>query len=59
MSYQEKQNIVNIFSGLLATVIALALGMPVYGIFIGFVAAGLLAGIIENSSQIYYYIKGV
>ena len=45
--------------GFLATVIALALGMPVYSIFIGFVGAGLLAEIIENSSQIYYYRKGV
>ena len=48
------------FSGGFAlTILALAIGMPVYGIFIAFVGCGLLAEIVENSSQIYYYRKGV
>jgi hypothetical protein len=38
---------------------SLAVGMPVYGIFIAFVATGLLAEIIDNGSQIYYYRKGI
>jgi hypothetical protein len=33
--------------------------MPVYGIFISFVGFGLIAEIIDNASQIYYYRKGV
>ena len=45
--------------GFVLSVISLALGMPVYGIFIAFVATGLLAEIIDNSSQIYYYRKGI
>jgi len=49
-----------VFSGgFVLSVLALAIGMPVYGIFIAFVGFGLLAEIIENSSQIYYYRKGV
>lgn len=46
-------------SGFILSVLALAIGMPVYGIFIAFVAFGLLSEIIENASQIYYYRKGV
>mgnify|MGYP001129106672 CR=1 FL=1 len=45
--------------GFIISVIALALGMPVYGIFIVFVISGLLSEIVDNSSQIYYYRKGV
>ncbi|MDF1576130.1 MAG: hypothetical protein P1P86_13160 [Bacteroidales bacterium] len=45
--------------GFVLAVMALALGMPVYGIFIAFVASGLIAEIIDNGSQIYYYRKGV
>ena len=45
--------------GFVLSVISLALGMPVYGIFIAFVGFGLIAEIIENSSQIYYYRKGI
>jgi len=37
----------------------LALGMPVYGIFIIFVASGLITEIVENISQLYYYRKGI
>ena len=46
-------------SGFVMSVISLAIGMPVYGIFIAFVATGLLAEIIDNGSQIYYYRKGI
>ena len=45
--------------GFFLSVSALALGMPVYGIFIAFVGFGLIAEIIDNSSQIYYYRKGI
>lgn len=37
----------------------LAIGMPIYCIFIAFLASGLLAEIVDNSSQIYYYRKGI
>ena len=46
-------------TGFVLSVMGLALGMPVYGIFISFVGFGLIAEIIENASQIYYYRKGV
>ena len=46
-------------SGFVLSVMSLAIGMPVYGIFIAFVATGLLAEIIDNGSQIYYYRKGI
>jgi hypothetical protein len=46
-------------SGFVLSVIGLALGMPVHWIFIAFVVVGLIAEILENSSQIYYYRKGV
>lgn len=40
------------------TILLLAVGMPVYGIFIAFVISGLVTELVENSSQIYYYRKG-
>jgi len=46
-------------SGFVISVIGLALGMPVHWIFIAFVAFGLIAEILDNGSQIYYYRKGV
>ena len=46
-------------SGFVVSALGLAIGMPVYGIFIAFVAFGLVAEIIDNVSQIYYYRKGV
>ncbi len=46
-------------SGFVLSVVGLALGMPVYWIFIAFVAFGLIAEIIDNGSQIYYYRKGI
>ena len=45
--------------GFVLSVMSLAIGMPVYGIFIAFIATGLLAEIIDNGSQIYYYRKGI
>jgi uncharacterized membrane protein len=49
-----------VFSGgFVMSIIALAIGMPVYGIFIAFVISGLLSEIVENVSQIYYYRKGI
>lgn len=45
--------------GFVLSVMGLALGMPVHWIFIAFVGVGLIAEILENSSQIYYYRKGV
>ena len=45
-------------SGFVLSVIGLAIGMPVYGVFIAFVGSGLLAEIVENSTQLYLYRKG-
>jgi uncharacterized membrane protein len=45
--------------GFVLGITALAFGMPVYTIFIVFIISGLLSEIFENSSQIYYYRKGV
>jgi hypothetical protein len=45
--------------GFVLSVMSLAIGMPVYWIFIAFVGFGLIAEIIDNGSQIYYYRKGV
>lgn len=39
--------------------ILLAVGMPVFWIFIGFVAGGLISEIVDNVSQIYYERRGV
>ena len=46
-------------SGFVLSVIGLALGMPVHWIFIAFVVSGLIAEILDNGSQIYYYRKGI
>lgn len=45
--------------GFVVSVVGLALGMPVYWIFIAFVGFGMIAEIIDNASQIFYYRKGV
>lgn len=45
--------------GLMLAIIALAIGMPVYGIFIAFVVFSVISELIENGSQIYYNRKGV
>lgn len=46
-------------SGFVLSAIGLALGLPVYTVFIAFIVFGLIAEIIENASQIYYYRKGL
>jgi len=46
-------------SGFVLSVLGLAVGMPVYWIFIAFVSFGLIAEIVDNGSQMYYYRKGV
>lgn len=45
--------------GMMISIIALAIGMPVYGILIAFVISGLISEIVDNASQIYYYRKGI
>lgn len=46
-------------SGFVLSVMGLAVGMPVHWVFIAFVCFGVIAEIIDNGSQIYYYRKGV
>lgn len=46
-------------SGFVVSVVGLALGMPVYWIFLAFVLFGMISEIVDNGSQIYYYRKGV
>ncbi len=45
--------------GFVPIFLLLALGTPVYWIFIVFAIGGLVSEIVENISQIYYYRKGV
>jgi len=45
--------------GFVLSVLGLAVGMPVHWIFIAFVGFGLIAEILDNGSQIYYYRKGI
>jgi hypothetical protein len=50
----------HIFSGgFVISVTALAIGMPVYWIFIVFIISGVLSEVIDNASQIYYHRKGI
>ena len=46
-------------SGFVLSVLGLAVGMPVHWIFVAFVGFGLIAEILDNGSQIYYYRKGI
>jgi hypothetical protein len=47
------------FSGImLIAVILLAVGMPVYGIFIAWVIGSLLSELMENGSMLYFNRKG-
>jgi hypothetical protein len=39
--------------------IALAVGWPFYWMFIIFIISGLMAEIVDNSSQLYYHRKGI
>ncbi len=45
--------------GFMIAIIALAIGLPTYSIFIVFVISGLISEWIDNGSQMYYYRKGV
>ena len=45
--------------GIMTSIFFLALGMPVYGIFIAFVLCLLISELVDNGSQIYYYRKGI
>lgn len=50
----------HVFSiGLALSFIALAIGMPVYGIFIAFIGSCVLSELTDNFSQIYYNRKGI
>ncbi|MCF8368295.1 MAG: hypothetical protein K9G76_04575 [Bacteroidales bacterium] len=46
-------------SSFICAFILLAIGMPVYGMFIAFIVSGILSEIVDNGSQIYYQRKGV
>lgn len=46
-------------SGFVLAAIGIAVGLPIYTVFIAFVIFGMVAEIIDNVSQIYYYRKGV
>ena len=45
--------------GFLVAIVALAIGLPAYSIFIVFVVSGVISEVIDNGSQLYYYRKGV
>lgn len=47
------------FGTMLITVILLALGMPIYGIFIAWVISSLLSELMENGSVLFFNRKGV
>ena len=47
------------FIGFVPFFLLLAVGIPVFWIFIAFAGCGLISEIVENISQIYYYRKGV
>ncbi|HKJ79726.1 MAG TPA: hypothetical protein VKA10_09325 [Prolixibacteraceae bacterium] len=44
--------------GFMVAIIALAVGLPAYSLFIIFVISGVISELIDNGSQIYYYRKG-
>ena len=45
--------------GFFIAIMALAIGMPSYWLFILFVISGVISELIDNGSQMYYYRKGV
>ena len=45
--------------GFFMAIVALSIGMPSYWLFIFFVLSGVVAELIDNASQMYYYRKGV
>lgn len=57
---KSTRNSYHVFSAaIVLAIISLAIGMPVYGIFIAFVGSCVLSEIVDNCSQIYYNRKGV
>jgi len=49
-----------VFSGgFVLGIIGLALGYPVYTLFIVFVVSGLLSEIVDNGTQLYFHRRGV
>lgn len=46
-------------SGFVLAIIGLALGMPLFWIFILFVISGLLSEIIDNGTQLYFHRRGL
>jgi len=45
--------------GFVLSIVGLALGMPIFWIFILFIISGLLSELIDNVSQIYFHRKGI
>jgi uncharacterized membrane protein len=45
--------------GMVLGFVLLAVGMPIYGLFIVFILSGLVSEIVDNGSQIFYYRKGL
>ena len=57
---KSTRNSYHFFSfGIFLSIASLAIGMPIYGIFIAFVACCVISEIVDNSSQIYYNRKGI
>ncbi len=57
---KSTRNAYYVFASTLFTgFLLLAVGMPVYGLFIVYVIGGLITEIAENGSQIYFSRKGV
>lgn len=47
------------FSIFMLSVISLAIGLPVYWIFVLFVVSSMMSEIVDNVSQIHYHRKGI
>jgi hypothetical protein len=45
--------------GFLLSMIALAIGMPPYVMFLTLIASGFISGIVSEIAKIYFYRKGV
>jgi uncharacterized membrane protein len=57
---KSSRNSYHAFSGtFVIAFILLAVGMPVWGIFVAFVVSGVLSELVDNFSQIYYNRKGI
>lgn len=57
---KSTRNAHHAFSGsFVIAFVLLALGLPVYWVFIVFLISGLISEIVENVSKIYYHRKGI